>query len=315
MCDLTNPIYNDENKAREHLEAIRWPDGAYCPYCASQSKVKRLGGKSMGPGWYHCGDCRKKFTVRVGTVYERSKVSLGKWILATHLLAASKKGMSAHQLHRMLGVTYKTAWFMCHRIREAMKDDNPGPMGGGGKSVEADETYFGKTDLAKRLNKQFPDRKKRRGLDKLKVMALVERDGEIRSFKVDRVNSSTVQDVLFRNVDRKSDLLTDEANYYKASGEEYASHKTVNHGRKEYARGFGIHVNTLEGYFGLFKRGMKGVYQHCGEKHLQRYLCEFDFRYNNRDITDAERRDKALQGIEGKRLTYRRTGNGAYQQT
>jgi len=309
---LKDPIYTDETKAREHLEAIRWPDGPYCPYCGVQNDVKPLGGKSMGPGWYHCGNCRTKFTVRVGTVYERSKLPLTKWLLATHLMCASKKGISAHQLHRMLSVTYKTAWFMAHRIREAMNVGNPGPMGGSGKSVEIDETFIGTNTKGRKRRQRFPNATQWRGsVDKMKVVSLVERGGPVRSFKVDRVNSNTIQDVLFRNVDRKSDLLTDDAVYYKPIGPEYASHQSVNHSRKEYARGFGIHVNTLEGYFSIFKRGMKGVYQHCDEKHLQRYLCEFDFRFNNREIEDAERRDKALAGIEGKRLTYRRTGQRA----
>jgi len=263
----------------------------------------------MGPGWYHCKACRKKFTVRVGTVYERSKIPLHKWIFATHLLTSSKKGMSAHQIHRTLGVTYKTAWFMCHRIREAMRNDDPGPLGGGGDAVEADETFVGSTKKARQRRKRFPHTKQKRGMkDAQKVVSLVHRGGEIRSFKVDRVNSSTVQDILFRNVDRNSYLMTDEASHYKSVGEEFQAHKWVVHSRDEYARGFGIHINTLEGYFSIFKRGMKGVYQHCDEKHLQRYLCEFDFRYNHRKITDAERANKALEGISGKRLTYRRTG-------
>jgi len=267
MCDLTNPIYRNENAARKHLESIRWPDGPYCPYCGSVDKIQPLKGKSMGPGWYTCNACRKKFTVRVGTVYERSHIPLHKWVLATHLMAASKKGISAHQLHRMLGITYKSAWFMAHRIREAMKDGNPGPLGGAGKSVEADETYFGTDDKGRKYRKRYPhlhDKRRRH----MKVVSLVEHGGLVRSFKVDKVNSDTVQDILFRNVSRKSDLLTDEAGYYRMLGAEFASHQTVNHSREEYARGFGIHVNTLEGYFSLFKRGMKGIYQHCSEKHL-----------------------------------------------
>jgi hypothetical protein len=212
----------------------------------------------------------------------------------------------------MLGLTYKTAWFMAHRIREAMKDGNPGPLGGSGISVEADETFIGRSTKARRRKKLYPDSIVRHGLkDKMKVLSLVERGGPIRSFKMDKITAISVQDVLFRNVSRKSDLLTDEAPYYRAAGAEFAAHKAVNHSRDEYARGFGIHVNTLEGYFSIFKRGMRGVYQHCQEKHLQRYLCEFDFRFNNRHISDFERAEKALKQAEGKRLTYRRTGERA----
>ena len=312
MCDLTNPIFNDVTTARKHLESLRWADGRFCPHCGEAENTSPVRGKKHRPGLYYCNGCKKQFTVTVGTVFERSHIPLNKWLLAFHLMNASKKGISAHQLHRMLGITYKSAWFMAHRIREAMKDDNPGPMGGSGISVEADETYIGTNDKARQRRKRFPQTKRKRGpKDKISIVSLVQRGGPIRSFKVDHVNALTVQDILFRNVDRKSGLLTDDANYYKEVGYEYADHHWVVHSHKEYARGFGIHINTLEGYFSIFKRGMKGVYQHCTEKHLQRYLCEFDFRYNNRQIGDAERAAKALKGIEGKRLTYRRTGERA----
>ena len=305
MTDLHNPIFTDEKAARAHLESLRWADGRYCPHCGESERTSPVAGTKHRPGLYYCNGCKSTFTVTVGTVFERSKIPLTKWMMGYHLMSASKKGISAHQLHRMLGVTYKTAWFMAHRIRESMKAGSPGPMGGSGKSVEADETFIGTSTKGRKRRKRFPNATQWRGsMDKMKVLSLVERGGEVRSFKVDRVNSNTIQDVLFRNVDRKSDLLTDEAPYYKPLGSEYASHKTVVHSRNEYARGFGIHVNTLEGYFSIFKRGMKGTYQHCDEKHLQRYLCEFDFRFNNRGIEDAERRDKALAGSTGKRLTY-----------
>ena len=308
MSDLTDAIFFNETKARAHLESIRWADGRFCPHCGESQKTSPVAGKKHRPGLYYCNGCKGTFTVTVGTIFERSKIPLHKWMAGFHLMAASKKGVSAHQLHRMLGLTYKTAWFMAHRIRESMKDGNPSPLGGPGISVEADETFIGRTTKARKRDKRFPNVRDRRtgGRDKMKVVSLVQRGGEVRSFKVDKVNSSTIQDILFRNVPRNSHLLTDEAKYYKAVGAEYASHKSVNHSREEYARGFGIHVNTLEGYFSIFKRGMKGVYQHCDEKHLQRYLAEFDFRYNTRESGDSARRDKALSWAEGKRLTYRR---------
>ncbi len=312
MCDLTNPIFSNESAARKHLESLRWVDGRFCPHCGEAENTSFIRGKKHRPGLYYCNSCKMQFTVTVGTVFERSKIPLHKWMLAYHLMCASKKGISAHQLHRMLGLTYKSAWFMAHRIRESMKDDNPGPMGRSGVSVEADETYIGSNKRARQRRKRFPHIKsKRGGKDSMKVVTLVERGGPIRSFKVDHVNAVTIQDILFRNVDRKSGLMTDEASVYREAGREFAAHKSVVRSRGEYARGFGIHVNTLEGCFSIFKRGIKGIYQHCAEKHLQRYLCEFDFRYNTRQITDAERTYKALQGIEGKRLTYRRTGERA----
>lgn len=307
MCDLTNPIFQNEDAAREHLEAIRWPDGAVCPFCDTQNHVKALGGKSMGPGWYHCGSCRKKFTVRVGSVYERSKIPLHKWVMATHLLCASKKGMSAHQLHRMLGITYKSAWFMVHRIRESMRDDNPQPMGGGGSVVEADETYFGKRPGVSKL------RHHRGPVAHRAVVALVERGGSSRAFHVKQYpHAGMVREILVQNVKRDSELNTDESKLYTAVGEEYAGHYTVTHSAYQYVHPqTGAHSNTIEGYFSIFKRGMKGVYQHCAEKHLQAYLHEFDFRYTHRKISDAERAELALKGAEGKRLTYRRIGDGA----
>lgn len=313
--DITNPIFNDETKAREYLEAQRWPEGAVCPHCGLVDYVKTLGGKSMGPGWYHCTQCREKFTVRVGTVFERSKVPLHKWLLATHLLSSSKKGMSAHQLHRMLGVTYKTAWFMAHRIREAMKDDNPQPMGGPGGSVQADETYIGQKAEKRTVTtsgRPFTKSGKTGPANKRAVVALVS-EGKARTFHVNRADAATVRQILVANVSRETELHTDESRIYTKVGEEYAAHRTVNHSAKEYVGKHGQSTNKCENYFSIFKRGMKGVYQHCAEKHLQRYINEFDFRYNSRDLEDWERRDKALQGIAGKRLTYRRIGHGANQ--
>ncbi|MDW3206834.1 MAG: IS1595 family transposase [Alphaproteobacteria bacterium] len=299
--NITDPIFTDEDKARAFLEAQRWPNGATCPFCGECEPVKSLPAEgSMGKGWYHCKSCRKKFTVRVGTLYERSHVPLNKWLLATFLLTSSKKGMSAHQLHRMLGVTYKTAWFMAHRIREGMRDFNPGPMGGQNKVVEADETYVG--GKAKNAKKGKPVPKKEA------VFSLVERDGKVRSFHVPSVSRNTLRPILVSQIDRKSYLMTDEAGVYRSPGREFAGHGTVNHSIDEYVRGTFWHTNTIEGYFAILKRGITGVYQHVSQKHLKRYLGEFDFRYNERDLTDTERTIAALKGIEGKRMTYRRTG-------
>jgi transposase-like protein len=300
MENIYQPHFLDEDKARERLEQIRWPDGAECPHCGLIDAT-RLEGKKHRKGLYQCNQCREQFTVTVGTVFERSKVGLHKWLLATHLMCASKKGISAHQLHRMLGVTYKTAWFMAHRIREAMKDDGS-TLGGAGCDVEADETYFGKdpkagpSDMAiRRMNK---------------IMSLVDRStGRSVSFHVTQsLNAETVAGILYTRVDRQSRLITDEANHYKRAGLEYAAHESVNHSVKEYARG-DVTTNTIEGFFGIFKRGMRGIYQHCGSQHLHRYLAEFDFRYSHREgcgFNDADRAAKALEGIAGKRLTYRR---------
>ncbi len=301
MTDLSDPIYHDEDKAREHLEAIRWPDGPKCPFCGFGDTVKPLGGKSMGPGWYHCASCREKFTVRVGTVYERSKIPLHKWILATHLMCASKKGISAHQLHRMLGITYKSAWFMAHRIRESMTDTNPDPMGGPDKPVQADETYFGTKDEFR-----GPWSEKKKGPStKMAVFSLVS-GGKSRTFHIERANALTVRAILVTNADRKAELHTDESGLYHRVGAEFADHKTVTHAAKEYVGSHGQTTNNVENFFSVFKRGMKGVYQHCSEKHLQRYIDEFDFRYNSRGLLDVERAELAVQGAEGKRLTYRR---------
>lgn len=298
--DMTSPIFHNEDAAREHLEALRWPNGVYCPRCGTFDGIAKLGGKSMGAGWYTCAACRDKFTVRVGTVFERSHIPLHKWVLAFRLMASSKKGVSSHQLHRTLGITYKSAWFMSHRIREAMTPAEPaGPLGGEGKTVEADETFIGrKADAPKRAGYGH----------KHAVMSLVERGGEVRSFHIAAANAKNVREVLVKHADRKSHLMTDEAKYYTKVGKEYAWHFTVNHSEKEYARG-SAHVNTLENYYSIFKRGMQGIYQHCSEQHLHRYVAEFDFRYNAREgvgTNDAERTDKAIKGAEGKRLTYRR---------
>ena len=297
MTDLTNPIFQDKNKARKHLESIRWADGRFCPHCGATEGTSFVRGKKHRPGLYYCNSCQKQFTVTVGTVFERSKVPLNKWMLAFHLMASSKKGISAHQLHRMLGVTYKTAWFMAHRIRESMKDDAPEPMGGPGGSVEADETYFGTKDRYRGKSKS-----EKKGLSKkMSVVSLVS-GGKSRTFAVARADALTVRQILVTNVDRSTALHTDESRLYVKTGEEFAAHKTIIHARNQYVGPDGETTNHVENYFSVFKRGMRGVYQHCKEKHLQRYLNEFDFRYNARDIDDVERRDKAIAGADGKRL-------------
>jgi transposase-like protein len=298
MFDLTNEIFTDAAKAREHLESINWPEGPFCPHCGEFENVHRLQGKSTRPGLIQCNSCLKNFTVTVGTVFERSKVSLNKWMLATYLLSSSKKGMSAHQLHRMLGVTYKTAWFMAHRIREAMTSDGA-PLGGPNSVVEADEAYVGGKAKNRATRKPAP---------KKAVVALVEREGHVRSFHVANVNAKQLRGLIVTNVDRASHLCTDESMVYTKVGREFAGHSTVVHSAGEYVRTGGFtHSNTAENFFSIFKRGVIGTYHHMSEAHLGRYTAEFDFRYNTRKITDGERADAALKGIVGKRLTYRRT--------
>jgi transposase-like protein len=311
-------IFTDADKARQYLETQRWPDGPVCPHCGTVNEATALKGKAHRPGVYQCNACREQFSVTVGTVFERSKIALNVWLYATHLLCSSKKGMSSHQLHRMLGVTYKTAWFMTHRIREAMKDENAGPIGGEGKVVEADETYYGRTStprLSKTREREKRPYIKRKGpQSKNPVVALVERGGEVRMFHVENATADQVREVLVRNVKRDSALHTDESRLYTETGKEFADHRTVRHSAKEYVRyeaDATVHSNTVENVFSVFKRGMEGVYQHCGEAHLHRYLSEFEFRYNRRTklgYTDGMRTDDALKGIEGKRLTYRRIG-------
>lgn len=323
-ADLQSPIFNDENAARAALEEVRWPNGPVCPHCgnneAGTMPVIEGSKRSHRPGLRYCNACKGQFTVTVGTVFERSKVPLTKWWLASHLLGSSKKGMSAHQLHRMLGVTYKTAWFMAHRIREAMTADGNGPIGGKGKTIEADETYFGRRENPKPspARKGRPYIKRKKPFDKMAVVALVERGGEVRMFKVENATKAEVRDVIVRNADRKSKLYTDESRLYTELGRELASHDTVKHSASEYVRYEAdavIHTNTIENVFSVFKRGMSGVYQHCGESHLHRYLTEFEFRFNRRTglgWSDKQRVDAIMEGIAGKRLTYRRPDEGAH---
>jgi transposase-like protein len=302
---LQNPVFTDNDKAREWLEKRVWANGRPCPHCGTINRSTLLKGKSHRPGVYQCLDCREQFTVTVGTVFERSKIPLSKWLAALFLMVASKKGVSAHQVHRMLGVSYKSTWFMMHRLREAMRAGDLAPMGGSGSIVEIDETYIGRKDGFE---------VKQGAWHKNTILTLVERDGRARSFHVDNATKENIVPIIRDNIDRESHVMTDEAARYSKIGGEFAKHDVVDHSRKEYGytdreTGTKINTNTIEGYYSIFKRGMKGVYQHCGEKHLHRYLAEFDFRYSNRSalgIEDRERADILAKGIVGKRLTYRR---------
>lgn len=295
--NLSAPHFHDVDKAREYLEKLRWPEGPVCPHCGSVADHYRLEGKSHRKGLLKCKDCREQFSVTVGTLFQDSKIPLHKWLLAVHLLCSSKKGMSSHQLHRMLGITYKSAWFMTHRIREAMKDTAFSPkLGGNGSMVEVDETFWG--------NKKKPGQKGRGYAHKEKIFSLVERNGKVRSFHVPMVNAKTLLPIMKQHIAEDTHIVTDEAQQYFYVGSHFKKHSEVNHGHKEYVRGK-IHTNTIEGYFSLLKRGLIGTYHHVGPQHLRRYVGEFDFRWNNRDVTDIERADNALRGIEGKRLMYR----------
>ena len=304
---LNQPHFQNADKAREFLERERWPNGPICPHCGVIDQHYELKGKAHRVGLWKCKDCLKQFSVTVGTVFERSKIPLNIWLQAVFLLCSSKKGMSSHQLHRMLGVTYKTAWFMTHRIREAMTTDSGGLLGGGGGPVEVDETYWGTSAVGKRnktVKRRIPGT-----IEKMKIVSLVERGGEVRSFTVARITKANIYPLLRQNIAPEAHLMTDEAQTYVTIGREFKKHSSVNHGEKEYVRGK-AHVNTLESFFNIFKRGLIGTFHHVGEQHLQRYVKEFDFRYNNRTalgVTDEQRTKNALKAIAGKRLTYRRT--------
>jgi len=303
--DLRNPIYHDEDKAREHLETLLWPHGPSCPRCGVLgARITKMQGKSLRPGVYNCKDCRKPFSVTVGTVMERSHIPLSKWVLASQLLASSKKGMSALQLQRMIGTNYETAWFLFHRLREAAVDLTPSPVGGAGKVIEADETYVG----GKAKNKAFGPPPK-----KMIVFSLVEREGEVRSRHVADVTAKTLRNAIVTQADRKSYLMTDEAAVYQKLGQEFSGHGTVNHSAGEYVRTGGFHnTNTIESFFALIKRGVYGNFHHVSEAHLHRYLAEFDFRYNHRKVSDVERAEALLRGAKGKRLMYRQPDQAAH---
>jgi transposase-like protein len=321
--NLDHPCYHDDEQARVMFEAIRWPYGPTCPHCGKLDTVAEHGGKkSMGPGWFWCSECRQNFTVRVGSVLERSHIAMHKWMLGFRLYGASKKGFSAHQLMRTLSLgSYRSAWFMAHRIREAMDGsaDADGPLGGEGKIVEADEAFIGRINDGTWVFVNDYGWVRTKRPEKMKVMTLVERGGRARSVKVDDLTSDTLRAVLVTNASRKSVLHTDDFRAYAAPGREFADHETVNHSAKEYVRtgrrGRKVTTNTVEGYFSIFKRGMIGVYQHCSEKHLPRYLSEFDFRYSNRaalGVNDTERSERAIKGAVGRRLTYKQPGQRAH---
>ncbi len=305
MSALSRPEFHSEEAAFAHLEKIIWAGEPVCPHCGGVdriTKVKANPAKRIREGLWRCGDCKKQFTVKIGTVFEHMRLPLHKAMQAVYLVTSSKKGISAHQLHRTLEITYKSAWFLLHRIREAMRDDSAlPPMGGNGGVVEVDETFIGKLKGVE---------KKRAFHHKMKVLALVDRDsGKARTMVIDNVKAETLMPLVIANVAREARVMTDEHSGYRDAGKWFAAHGTTSHGKGEYVNleDRSIHSNTVEGYFSIFKRGMKGVYQHCGEQHLHRYLSEFEFRYNNRaalGCNDADRANSALAGIVGKRLTY-----------
>jgi len=303
MSVLSRPEFHNEEAAYAYVEARVWANGRVCPHCGEKERTGKLGGKSTRIGTYKCYACRKPFTVKIGTIFEASHVPMNLWLQAIYLMCASKKGISSNQLHRTLGVTLKTAWFMSHRIREAMRDDTLAGFGAGGGTVEIDETYIGKAQEKKA--------KSRGGHHKNKVLSLVDRStGRARSFVVQDLRKETILPILRENIAREAFVMTDEARVYDQLSDDFARHEFVRHAAEEYVRG-AVTTNTIEGFFSIFKRGMKGVYQHCGKKHLHRYMAEFDFRYSNRvanGVDDQQRSVTALIGAVGKRLTYARAG-------
>jgi len=296
---LSDKHFHNEAAAYAFVEARVWPNGPVCPHCGGVDRISKMGGKSTRIGAYKCYQCRKPFTVKIGTIFEASHVPMRHWLQAMFLLSSSKKGISSNQLHRTLGCTLKTAWFISHRIREAMRVTGIEPMGGNGKVVEADETFIGRLQGQKKGKAAWAH--------KNVVLTLVERGGSARSFHVDGVMHADLAPILRANIDLASRLMTDKAAGYRPVGREFASHESVDHSKDEYVRG-DVTTNTVEGYYSVFKRGMKGIYQHCSEKHLHRYLSEFDFRYSNRialGVDDVARAERALKGVVGKRLKYR----------
>src|SRR6185437_8337331 len=299
---LSQPYFHNEEAAYAFIEKRVWPHGAVCPKCGVIGRSGKLGGASTRIGVYKCYDCRKPFTVKVGTIFEDSHIPLRLWLQAIFLIASSKKGISSNQLHRTLGVTLKTAWFLSHRIREAMASDGLAPFGQGGGAVEVDETYIGHDKPL------VPGH--RGGHHKRKVLSLIDRTtGHAKSMVVDSVSAKTLRPLLRKNIAPSAHVMTDEGVWYSPQSLEFDKHDTVNHSKYEYVRlsDRNVHTNTVEGFFSIFKRGMTGVYQHCGKEHLHRYLAEFDFRYSNRiklGVDDTERALRALKGISGKRLMY-----------
>lgn len=307
---LSDKHFHNEKAAFAFVEKHIWAGGRVCPHCGVLGRSGELNGKSTRIGVYKCYECRKPFTVKVGTIFESSHIKLHIWLQAIFLISSSKKGVSSNQLSRVLGITLKSAWFLSHRIREAMKDGSLGPLGGEGKIVEADETYYGpksgplpeKTTAGREFTKKGGAKR----AHKRAIVSLVERGGKVRSFHVDRADKHTVASIVVQNVAKESQLFTDESKLYKGADGHVIEHHTVHHASGEYARGV-VNTNSIEGYFSIFKRGMKGVYQHCDEKHLHRYLSEFDFRYNAREAlgyNDSDRAAMLLKGVVGKRLTY-----------
>jgi transposase-like protein len=304
---LSAPHFHNEEAAYSYVEARIWPDGPFCPHCGECERISAIKAnpeRRVRIGLKKCGSCKKQFTVKVGTVFEQSHVPLNVWLQAVALITASKKGMSSNQLSRVLGVTLKTAWFMSHRIREAMADDTV-ILGGGGGVIEADETFLGSDPRHFVNGKGWVG-----GSGQKKILAVVERGGRVRSQRLDSLQKPEIVRAM-EVADRNSVLSTDEAHHYKRLGREFLGHLTVEHSAGEYVRG-DAHSNTVEGVFSIFKRGMRGIYQHCSEKHVHRYLAEFDFRYSNRialGVDDKARAERALKGIRGKRLTYRTVGS------
>lgn len=299
---LSQPHFHNEEAAYAFVEARIWPKGPVCPHCGGVERNSKLGGASTRIGTYKCYDCRKPFTVKIGTIFEKSHIPMRLWLQAIFLIASSKKGISSNQLHRTLGVTLKSAWFMSHRIREAMKDSGgEGLLGGGGVPVEVDETYYG---TARPKPENF-----RGAGHKHKIVALVERGGKVRSFHMEKITGENIKQILRGNIAKDAHLMTDEATMYRKIGREFAQHSAVNHGEEEYARGE-VTTNTIEGCFSILKRGLVGTYHHVTGAHLDCYIAEFDFRYNNRKslgIEDKQRADNLLRGVVGKRPTYETT--------
>lgn len=299
---LSQQHLQDEETAYQWVEAHVWPDGPVCSHCGESERVSKMQGKATRKGLYKCYACRKQFNVKIGTIFEKSHVAMHLWLQAFYLMAGSKKGISSNQLHRTLGVTLNTAWFMSHRIREAMRTgDLSPPLGGNGTSgvVEADETFVGR--------KKGVKKPKGGASHKHAILALVERGGRVRTVHVEDVKAKTILPIVEKNIAKEAHVMTDDAATYYNKLDDFAGHDTVSHSTGEYVRGK-VHTNSVEGYFSVFKRGMKGVYQHCSERHLHRYLAEFDFRHNNRialKVDDQERAARAVRGVKGKRLTYR----------
>jgi transposase-like protein len=298
---LSASHFHSEEKAFSYVEARVWPNGPVCPHCGGVERISKMQGKSTRLGLYKCYQCRKPFTVRMGTIFESSKVRLNVWLQAMFLIAGSKKGISSHQLARTLGLTVKTAWFLSHRIREAMREGGLAPFGHNGGAVEVDETYIGRKK-GKPVRGAYHH--------KMAVLGLVDRDsGRCRIFHVGKAAGSLIQPIVLDNLSREARLMTDENMMYRRIGREFAEHSAVHHYNKEYVRGY-VTTNTVEGAFSIFKRGMRGVYQHCAEKHLHRYLAKFEFRYSHREkvgVDDAARADLMLKGVVGKRLTYQQS--------